>query len=77
MRLYFQNKYGKEKLIANPKTVKECYEEIDKFLKEHNFTSYYTRINDCKNFIELDVGSYTEFFLVYDISFNDFINEHN
>lgn len=76
MRLYFQNKYGKEKLIANPKTVKECYEEIDKFLKEHNFTSYYTRINDCKNFIELDVGSYTEFFLVYDISFNDFVNKN-
>ena len=77
MRLYFQNKYGKERLIAKPKTVKECYEKIDKFLEEHNFKSYYTRVNDGENCIWLDVGSHTEFFLVYDISFNDFINAHN
>lgn len=77
MKLFFQNKYGKERLIAKPKTVKECYEEIDKFLDEHNFTSYYTRINCGENCIWLDVGSHTEFFKVYNISYDDFIKAHN
>ena len=53
---------SRTRVIANVKTEQEAFSEIQKFLEEHNYTSYYTRVwfqDDIKIY---DVGSYTEFF---------------
>ena len=64
MKLYFENSYGKERLIAEVATEEEAFKEINKFLDEHNYKSYYTRtyvVNGVKHF---DVGSWSEQFLL-------------
>lgn len=65
MKLYFRNSRGQERMIAEPTDEKECYKEIQKFLDEHNFKSYYTRTwteEDGSKWY--DVGSWSEFFIV-------------
>lgn len=62
MKLYFQNSQGKERIIAEVQNEQEAFKEIQKFLDEHNFKSYYTRswmVNGRKKY---DVGSWSEFF---------------
>lgn len=44
MILYFKNSAGIEREIGQPNTYKSTCKMIDKFLKEHKFKSYYTRI---------------------------------
>lgn len=66
MKLYF-SKCGERRLIREVETGREASREITQFLKDHHFTSYYTRIwRDESNEDELvfDVGSYTEFFIL-------------
>ena len=59
----FENNLGTRREIARVKTIPEIYEAIDAFLKEHNYTSYYTRTQrNPKGETVYDVGSYTEFF---------------
>lgn len=53
---------SRTRVIAQVKTEQEAFEEIHKFLKEHNYKSYYTRIWYEDNIKKYDVGSYTEFF---------------
>lgn len=72
MDLYFQNSHGQERLIAQPINVKECYREINKFLDDHNFKSYYTRMFEEDGRIIFDVGSHSEFFVVDGATMNDF-----
>ena len=45
---------------------KQAIKEIDKFLKDNNFKSYYMRtwFNVERNQYVIDVGSHTEFFYV-------------
>lgn len=66
MTLTFENSFGKERKIASVSDEKEAFTEIHKFLKDHNYKSYYTRSwlvdSDHKVF---DVGSHTEFFHLY------------
>lgn len=50
------------RVIAKVKTEQEAFAEINKFLKEHNYKSYYTRIWYEDNIKKYDVGSYDEFF---------------
>lgn len=59
----FENNLGTRREIARVKTIPEIYEAIYAFLKEHNYTSYYTRTyRNPKGETVYDVGSYTEFF---------------
>jgi hypothetical protein len=64
MILKFVNTYNssRTRVIARVKTEQEAFTEINKFLKEHNYKSYYTRIWYEDNIKKYDVGSYTEFF---------------
>lgn len=65
MNLYFRDSYNNKRLIAsNLKLEKEIWEHIQKFLNEHNFKSYYTRVWYKDGYTWYDVGSHTEFFLV-------------
>ena len=65
MKLYFRNSRGEERMIAEPVDDKECHQEIQKFLDEHNFKSYYTRTwTEPDGSKWYDVGSWSEFFIV-------------
>ena len=66
MRLTFENSFGEERELAIVSSEEEAFQKIQKFLSDHNFKSYYTRIT----FLEptrrmYDVGSHTEFFYLY------------
>ena len=66
MKLYFENSYGEERLIAEVQNEEEAFKEIHKFLDDHNYKSYYTRTwmrNNNKKVY--DVGSHSEFFVCH------------
>lgn len=73
MKLYFENSQGKERLIAECKTAKDVGKEIQKFLDDHNYKSYYSRIWGDKDGVTIDVGSHSEFFKVKGISYNEYL----
>lgn len=50
------------RVIAKVKTEQEASKKIKKFLDEHHYKSYYTRVWYENNIKKHDVGSYTEFF---------------
>lgn len=65
MRLLFQNSHGEERVIAEPTNKREVIEEINKFLDKHNYKSYYMNVCEYEeNKLRIDVGSWSEFFLV-------------
>lgn len=61
--IYFINSKDEEILLKENATFNECFVVIGEFLKEHNFTWYYTRTWDNEKGTMFDVGSHTEFFL--------------
>lgn len=65
IKVVFERSNGELKELAIAETAKAANRVINNFLKAHNFTSYYTRISFYDDFIEYDVGSYTEFFRLY------------
>lgn len=71
MKLFFQNRYGKERLIAEPSNREEVNREINKFLNDHNFKSYYTRVWEENNRLIFDVGSWSELFVLEGMNFED------
>lgn len=75
MKLYFKNSQGKERLIAKCDTVQDAHKEINKFLDDHNFKSYYSRIWGNDEEVKIDVGSHSEFFVVKGISHIDYIKQ--
>lgn len=67
MKLYFKNSSGVKRIIAEPNTENEAYEEICKFCEERNFKIYYVRTWKNKDNLKVyDVGSHTEFFYLDD-----------
>lgn len=66
MVLTFKNSIGNEKILGNFKTEEEAMQRIADFLEEHNFKSYYTRVVYRDGCRVIDVGSWTEFFILYD-----------
>lgn len=67
MKLYFENSYGKRRVIAEPETEQDVIKEIYKFCEDRNFKIYYTRTwRDKEGFKVFDVGSWSERFLLED-----------
>lgn len=65
MNVYFRNSQGEKRMIAKNVTDKdEAWQVIHKFLDDHNFKSYYTRMWYKDGYTWYDVGSHTEFFMV-------------
>ena len=77
MKLYFKNSQGKERLIAECDSAKDVGREIQKFLDEHKYKSYYSRIWGNENGATIDVGSHSEFFKVKGISYSKYIQSLN
>jgi hypothetical protein len=79
MKLCFSNSKRQERVIAEPNNSKEVWEGINSFISEKNFKSLYTRYwQDSKSKVPVvvfDVGSHTEFFMLYGTQeeLNDFI----
>ena len=71
MKLYFQNSHGVERLIAEPSNREEVVKEINKFLDDHNYKSYYTQVCEDNGRLMIDVGSHTEGFALEGMSFED------
>lgn len=61
--LYFQRSNGRFVVLNVDVTEKEALKHISKFLKDHNFKSYYTRTWEVDGAKWYDVGSHTEFFI--------------
>ena len=74
MKLYFQNSRGVERLIAEPSNREEVVKEINKFLDDHNYKSYYTRVWEEDGRLVFDVGSHTKGFALEGMSFEDWTN---
>ena len=68
MKLDFENSQGYRRVIGTPDTVNEAFEIIRGFLQDHNYKSYYTRINFDDFEWEIDVGSHSEFFYLSDLN---------
>lgn len=67
MKLYFENSYGKRRIIAEPETEEEANKEIHKFCEDRNFKIYYIRTWRNEEGLKVyDVGSWSEFFLLDD-----------
>lgn len=66
MKLYFENSYGKRRIIAEPETEQDAMTEIHKFCEDRNFVIYYVRRWQTKDGLRYDVGSWTESFLLED-----------
>lgn len=67
MRLYFENSYGKRRIIAEPQTEEEAWNKIHEFCHKRRFHIYYVRTWNAKDGAKVyDVGSHTEFFYLYD-----------
>ena len=75
LKLYFENSQGKERLIAECETVKDVEKEIRKFLDDHNYKSYYSRIWETDGRVKIDVGSWSEFFFVDGITYKAYMKE--
>jgi hypothetical protein len=63
MKLYFENSYGKRRIIAEVSSDAEAMDEIYKFCNDRNFKIYYVRtwMNE-EGLKAYDVGSWSEFF---------------
>lgn len=66
MKVFFQDSKGNERLIKEVSTIEEANKVVDTFLKDHNYKLYYCRVMGLENKdgVMLDVGSYTEFFII-------------
>ena len=62
--LYFKRSNGERIKLAENLNMEEAMVPINKFLDEHNYTSYYTRIWQREDEIWYDVSSHTEFFIL-------------
>ena len=71
LKLIFQNSRGEERVIVEPSNREEVNKEINKFLYDHNFKSYYTRVWEDNGRLIFDIGSHTEFFLLEGMSFEE------
>ena len=64
---YYEDKTKGIRCIAENKTIPQAFDEIDKFLKERNYTSYYKRVYTVNGCTTVDVGSHHEFFRMYEL----------
>lgn len=66
--------YEKKKKVTEVKTVKDFFSWFDKWIVEQERQGktkhWYTRINFCDGFWELDYGSYSSFIYVTDLPDN-------
>lgn len=65
MKLTFINSEKKERELGIFPTTESAEECIREFLKSHNFKSYYFKVTLFPDKYVYDVGSWSEFFVIY------------
>ena len=60
---YFERSNGERVLLGSNISEQEAMKIMTKFLEDHNFKSYYTRIWRVDNEVYYDVGSHSERFI--------------
>lgn len=76
MKLIFQNSRGEERIIAEIQDKKEAVKEINKFLDDHNYKSYYMNVcEDDNGRLRIDVGSWSEFFYLENMSLEEWAKQ--
>lgn len=74
MKLIFQNSRGEERVIAEPTDKKEAVKEINKFLDDHKYKSYYMNVCECEDSkLRIDVGSWSEFMVIEGMTFEEWV----
>lgn len=73
MYLIFQNSSKEERIIAEVETVTKAFEEINKFCEKRNYEIPYSRGWENKGRMFIDVGSWTEFFILEPCTFEDWL----
>lgn len=74
MKLIFQNSCGEERVIAEPQNREEVVKEINKFLDDHNYKSYYMNVcEDDNGRLRIDVGSWSEFMIIEGMTFEEWV----
>lgn len=75
MKLYFEDRYGRLREIANVENKEQVAKSISDFLNKYNYKSYYTRSwiskGETVTYITYDVGSHSEFFKLEFNSYED------
>lgn len=66
MTLYFQYSNGNRRELAEYTNKENIFKAINNFLDKHNYKSYYTRVWREEDEVWIDVGSWSEFFVVKD-----------
>lgn len=61
---YFKRSNGERILLAENVNQKAAFAAMSKFLDDHNYKSYYTRTWEKDNELWMDVGSWSEFFVL-------------
>ena len=62
-KLYYGNHDNKE-LVTTVESEQEAFHAISKYIEEHNWKSYYLRVNYFGNTKMIDYGSHTRFFYI-------------
>lgn len=66
MRLYFRRSNNSRNFLCRVFTREDALKAINNFLDQHNYKSYYTRTWREGDEVWIDVGSWSEFFIVED-----------
>lgn len=77
MKLIFQNSRKEKRVIAEPSNIEEVSKEINKFLEDHNFKSYYTRVWEENGRLKFDVGSWSEFMFLEGMTYEEYTSGKN
>ena len=65
MVVKFENSQGIQSEIGTAENLESAFKIINKFLDDHHFKSYYTRLYAHEDHYWVDVGSHIEFFYIY------------
>lgn len=64
MKIYFENRYGERRLLAERDTQDGVWQVINNFLTQHRYEAPYVRSWTDEEGTWYDVGSWSEFFIV-------------
>ena len=64
LNVYFENSYGKRRLIGTAPTYQGANQVISSFLKAYDYHSYYWNVSEVDGETRVDVGSWSEFFYI-------------
>lgn len=65
------NSKGHAYVISDATTKDKAYVDIFAFCEKNHYDIPYIRVNDYPDYLEIDVGSHTEFFKLYKESGNE------